>query len=149
MLHFPFLCCGRVWYTTPFFEDVSSSDYTNEGIAPGDTWTATSRRIGFSKVWSIEAYLAPFNGSGLRCTQYLPDHDRVGYWNPDSGTTNYLFSIIMDGVDRCFVRTRYNDDTLQPWVCAAHYGSNDRWSCPQFKPNCVKDVANDKMGTCQ
>ena len=112
MLHFPFLCCGRgtVWYTT--YEYVHGNfEYINEGIAPGDTWTAKSRRIGFSKVWTIEAYLTLLNGSGLRCTRYHSDPN-TGGWNPDSGTTDYLFSIIMDGVDRCFVRSR--QDETQP-----------------------------------
>ena len=74
--------------------------HLTEGIASGDTWTAKSR--GRCKVLKIDAYLTLSNGSKLKCAHYHKYY----------GTTNYLFSIIMDGVDRCFVRSRH--DETQP-----------------------------------
>ena len=77
------------------------------------------------------------------------------------GSTDYLFSIIMDDVDRCSVRS--NQDGKTPTgKCAAHYGSNvssccgqagkgtisPHFQCPYSKPNCVNYVANQKLGTC-
>ena len=71
-----------------------------EGIAPGDTWTATSR--GLCTVSEIYVYLTLPNDSRLTCTQY-----RSG------GTTYSLFSIIMGGVDGCCVKSSHQDQVCK------------------------------------
>ena len=158
---FLFLCCGKrkrnaqVWYNTPQLD----LDYPSEGIAPGDTWTATSRSSttrGFSKVGKIFASLTLADGRRLTCT--------TNYDSP--GTTDSLFSIIMDGADRCCVQSSQDDSNPNPFTpkkhkCAGNYGSNvpccsqegtgtvgPQYQCPQSKPNCLKYVYNETWGTC-
>jgi len=62
-----------------------------EGIAPGDTWTSTSR--GLCSVMAIYVHLTLPDGKKLACYDF-----------PSYGTSSPLYSIIMDGVDGCCVR---------------------------------------------
>ena len=131
MLHFPFLCSGGmptnawVYYTN----NTPRVDYIQGGIAPGDTWTATSRRSGLSKVWNIYAWLTLSDDRQLRC-------DDIPYQK--DGTTDYLFSIIMDDVDHCSVRSRHSNDPTVPSVL----------QCSQSKPTCVNYISIEHLGTC-
>ena len=68
-----------------------SSDYVYEAIAPGGSWTASSR--GLCLVHFVSAILAlPGYGGGKDCGQYK-----------SSGTSYSQYSIIMDGEDACSV----------------------------------------------
>ena len=98
-----------------------------------------------------------------------------GEWD-GRGSTDSMFSIIMDDVDRCSVRS--NQDWKTPTgKCAAHYcidkasmlctypnpfnikmsccgreGTepvSPHFQCPASKPTCVNYVANKKLGTCR
>jgi len=71
-----------------------------EGIAPGDTWTATSR--GLCTVRNIYAYLTLPDDSQLDCTQYY-----------SAGTTYSEFSVIMGGVDGCCVKSSHQDQVCK------------------------------------
>ena len=133
MLHFPFLCYGQraanawVRYTTSQF----AIDYIKEGIAPRDTWTATSSRLtdrGSSKVKRISAYLTLPDDRRLWCTPF----------DGSGGTTDYLFSIIMDDVDHCSVRSGHSNDPTVPSVL----------QCSQSKPTCVNYISIEHLGTC-
>ena len=151
MLHFPFLCSGGmptnawVYYTN----NTPRVDYIQGGIAPGDTWTATSQHRGLSKVWNFYVWLTLSDDRQLRC-------DDLPYQK--GGTTDYLFSILMDGVDRCCVRSSQDDTPIMR--CAGSYSGNVPdggreaatptfpWvlECPQSKPSCVNYVYNDHLG---
>ena len=95
-------CCGRYpWaavHLGPFF---CSDDDIIEGIAPGETWSQTSR--GICNVYKISAYLTvpdgqgSYGGSELRCTPY------VANW----GTSYSIFSIIMKGNNACCVQSSH------------------------------------------
>ena len=100
--------------------------HLTEGIASGDTWTAKSR--GRCKVLKIDAYLTLSNGSKLKCAHYHKYY----------GTTDYLFSIIMDDVDHCSVRSRHSNDPTVPSVL----------QCSQSKPTCVNYISIEHLGTC-
>ena len=91
---FLFLCCGgrlanaQVEYGQFFCpnEDIP------EGIAPGDTWTSTSR--GLCSVMAIYVHLTLPDGKKLACYDY-----------PSYGTSSPLYIIFMDGVDSCEVKS--------------------------------------------
>ena len=95
---FLFLCCsGRLANASVEYGQLfCSNDYISEGIAPGDTWIATSR--GLCTVNYIHTYLTLPDDRQLTCKQYHP-----------YGTTHSLFFIIMDGVDVCCVKSSHQD----------------------------------------
>ena len=112
-----------------------------EGIAPGDTWTATTPGC---RVKYIDLFLTGPDGQTLHCTRYVSD-----------GTTNSLFFINMDDVGGCFVKSAPTTE------CAGDYGSNvpccgspelgtvsHLYQCPQSTPKCVHYVAYERWGTC-
>ena len=154
LLPFPFLCCGRrgnAWVA--YGPRSCSDDDVSEGIAPGDTWTSTTKaflNLHPCKVQSISAYLTLPDDRRLTCTtQYRG-------WS-----TEIIFFIIMDGVDSCSVRSGL-DDTPTYQKCAGNYGSNvpcccqegtgtvsPQNQCPQSKPTCVNYVYNKHWGTCE
>ena len=98
MLHFPFLCSGGIWANAwvTYGQIFCSGDYISEGIAPGDTWTATSR--GLCTVTGISVWLTLPDDSQWMCTHY----DSIG-------TSYSMFSIIMGGVDGCCVKSSHQD----------------------------------------
>merc|ERR1711865_131293 len=68
-----------------------SNDYVYEAIAPGGSWTASSRGVCLVRI--ISAILAlPGLPDGLTCGRYK-----------SSGTSYSQYSIIMDGEDACSV----------------------------------------------
>ena len=93
LLRFPLLCCGGRLANAlvAYGQFFCSKEHIPEGIAPGDTWTSTSR--GLCSVAAISAHLTLPDGKKLSCAHF-----------PSYGTSSSLFSIIMDGVDGCCVR---------------------------------------------
>ena len=135
----------------------------SEGIAPGDTWMASERR---NHVYRVTASLILPHNRKLTCTPFYTNR----------GTKASMFSIIMDDVNRCSVRS--NQDWKTPITeCAARYcidkasllctdpnpfnikmsccgreGTepvSPHFQCPASKPTCVNYVANKKLGTCR
>ena len=122
-----------------------------EGIAPGDTWTATTRGCMVNYIYVL---LTGPDGSKFGCTKYVT-----------GGTTDSLFSILMDGVGGCCLKSsneiQDHDDTPTT-KCAGNYGSNvpccgqgetgtvsPQYQCPQSKPNCVNYAYKEQWGTCE
>ena len=102
LLCFPFLCCdGRLYNAYVFYEQIfCHDDHILDGIAPYDTWTATSR--GLCTVSEIIADLTLPDDSQLTCTQYR-----------SLGTTYSEFSVIMGGVDGCCVKSSHQDQVCE------------------------------------
>ena len=68
-----------------------STDYIDDGLAPGGTWTASSR--GACLVKEIVVTLThPWHPDGLACAPYT-----------SSGTSYSIYSILMKGDDACCV----------------------------------------------
>ena len=98
LLPFPFLCCGgrgNAWVA--YGPRSCSDDDVSKGIAPGDTWIATSH--GLCTVTTMHAWLTLPDGSQLECTHY---HSAPG----KSYTT---FFVTMGGVDGCCVLNSQQD----------------------------------------
>ena len=127
---------AKVWYA-PFL-GLCSDDQIEEGIAPGGTWSATSR--GGCLVKQIDAKLTLFDGRKLKCASYL------------SFIPDYLqFSILyIDGV--CCVRSsqqtqecppgKKGESCASPWWDACEdglscydSGSNGRYCVPNGQEN--------------
>lgn len=93
----------------PFF---CSDDDILEGIAPGETWSQTSR--GICNVYQIIAYLTVPDGKGDGIFDYgVPDGSKLkstlectdyfAKW----GTSYSMFSIIMKGDNACCVQSSH------------------------------------------